>query len=221
MFISFEGLDASGKSTHTEELHRRLKTGGYEILMVREPGGTGVSEHVRSVLLDVKNHIDPIAEILLFSAARAQLVREVIRPALERGAVVICDRYVDSTTAYQGYGRGISLDIVRKVNHIAIGDTVPNVTIFIDVSVDTVEKRQREAGKIADRMETAGRDFYANVRTGFLEIARHEKRFHVIDGERPISVIAAEIWNIVSKNLIHHPTDIHSRQRFNAQEGRS
>jgi dTMP kinase len=219
MLITFEGLDASGKSTQAEEIHRRLKTEGLDVLSVREPGGSGLGEHVRSVLLDVKNHIDPIAEILLFSAARAQLVCEVIRPALERGKIVMCDRYVDSTTAYQGYGRGIPLETVRLINRIAIGKTFPDITFFIDVSVDTLELRQRQAGKIADRMEIAGREFFERVRNGFLEIAKTEKRFRIIDGDRPEAVITSEIWDILVTVLRDDTADVYRHRRFNEQEG--
>ncbi len=198
MLITFEGLDASGKSTQARILGDRLEAAGEEIVFIREPGGTGAGEHIRTVLLDVGNRIDPVAETLLFSAARAQVVREIIRPALQRGATVVCDRYVDSTTAYQGYGRGVDLESIRMINRIATDGLIPDLTYFIDVSVETIEKRQRIAGKIADRMEQEGRAFFTRVRDGFLELAKIEPRFRVIDGEQDEQNIAYEIWNCVS-----------------------
>lgn len=201
MFITFEGLDASGKSTQVELVARRLREMGDSVVIVREPGGTKLGERVRSILLDVRVVIDPIAEVFLFSAARSQLVREVIRPSLERGDVVICDRYVDSTTAYQGYGRQIHPESIEVINRIAVEDVFPDVTFFIDISIDEIERRQKASGKITDRMERAGREFYERTRNGYLELSQREKRIHVINGERPPNDIFNDIWGILLYEL--------------------
>ncbi len=201
MLITFEGLDASGKSTQAELTASRFRDSGEKVVFIREPGGTELGERIRSILLDVHNNIEPIAEVFLFSAARSQLVREVIRPALAQGKVVICDRYVDSTTTYQGYGRGIPPESINAINRIAIEDIIPDLTFFIDISLDEIERRQRTAGKMTDRMERAGRDFFERARNGYIELSRTEKRLKVIRGERSPDHIFAEIWSIIQKEL--------------------
>ncbi len=140
MFITFEGLDFSGKSTQATILVEKLKKAHPVVHFLREPGGTKISERIRDILLDKKNlEMTDAAELLLFSAARAQLVKEVIVPALQRGEIVVCDRYYDSTTAYQGYGRGIDLDAVKSINRLATGGTDPDITFFVDIPVDEIE----------------------------------------------------------------------------------
>ena len=197
MFITFEGLDASGKSTQVERVAEGFKSTGDEVLILREPGGTAVGERIRAILLDIKNTIDPVSELLLFSAARAQLVREVIRPALQQGIIVISDRYVDSTIAYQGYGRQLPLEDVHAISRVAIDGLLPDLTFFIDVSLKTIRQRQRSAGKVTDRMERAGEDFFDRARNGFIEISRTEKRLIIIDGERTPDEIFNDIWSTV------------------------
>lgn len=201
MFISFEGLDASGKSTQAELTAARFRESGEEVVFIREPGGTQLGEKIRSMLLDVNNYIEPIAEVFLFSAARAQLVREVIQPALAQGQVVICDRYVDSTTSYQGYGRELPLESIHAVNRIAIGTVLPDLTFFIDIPIEEIERRQRAAGKITDRMERAGLDFFQRSRNGYIELSKTEKRLKIINGERSPDRIFEEIWSIIQKEL--------------------
>jgi len=199
MFITFEGLDASGKSTQAELTAARLRESGEKVIVLREPGGTNLGELIRSILLDVNSKIEPVAEVFLFSAARSQLVSEVIKPSLAEGTIVICDRYVDSTTTYQGYGRGISPDSIRAINRAAIDGVLPDITFFIDISLDEIERRQISAGKITDRMERAGREFFERTRQGYYELSRTEDRLHIIQGERSPEEIFNEIWTIVQQ----------------------
>ena len=203
MFITFEGLDFSGKSTQATILVERLRSTRAVVHFLREPGGTEISERIRDILLDKKNlHMDEAAELLLFSAARSQLVKEVIVPALQRGEIVVCDRYYDSTTAYQGYGRELPLDAVKSINRLATEGEDPDLTFFIDIPVDEIERRKKKAGMKFDRMESSGKAFYTRVRNGYHEIARREtQRFLIIDGTKDIDEIAGYIWKVVEQKL--------------------
>lgn len=203
MFITFEGLDFSGKSTQATILVERLRSTRAVVHFLREPGGTEISERIRDILLDKKNlHMDEAAELLLFSAARSQLVKEVIVPALQRGEIVVCDRYYDSTTAYQGYGRELPLDAVKSINRLATEGEDPDLTFFIDIPVDEIERRKEKAGMKFDRMESSGKAFYTRVRNGYHEIARREtQRFLIIDGTKDIDEIAGYIWKVVEQKL--------------------
>ncbi len=203
MFISFEGIDYSGKTTQARLLVDRLKNSGKRVLFLREPGGTKISEKIREILLD-KVHLEmqQKAELFLFSAARTQLVSEVIAPALRNNTIVVCDRFVDSTTAYQGYGRGLNLQDVERVNAIATGGTITDITVLVDIEVDEIARRRMKAGLPADRMESGGKEFYEKVRAGFLSIARNDpKRCIVVDGSQPIPELHEKIWNIVQQRL--------------------
>ena len=195
MFITFEGIDFSGKSTQIELLKDYLIDNNKKVEVIREPGGSEISEKVRNILLDSKNQqMFAEAELLLFSASRAQLVREKIRPYLQKGIYVISDRFHDSSTAYQGYGRGIPLDMVKKIHELAIGDTVPELTLFIDIPVGIANERRKKKSKgKLDRIEMADTEFYNRVRNGYLEIARQEERFKVIDGTQTIETIQNQI----------------------------
>jgi len=195
MFISFEGIDFSGKSTQLELLKDYLVDHNKKVEILREPGGTEISEKVRRILLDNKNEkMFAEAELLLFSASRAQLVREKIRPYLQKGIYVISDRFHDSSTAYQGYGRGIPIEVVMKIHDLAIGDTVPDLTFFIDIPVGIANERKKKKSKVKlDRIELADIEFYNRVRSGYLEIARKEERFKVIDGTQTIETIQNQI----------------------------
>jgi dTMP kinase len=189
LLLTFEGIDGSGKSTQARRLHEALQDAGHDPLLVREPGGTDVSEQIRSILLDPSLNVHDVAELLLFSAARAQLVAERIRPALEAGRVVICDRFYDSTTAYQGAGRGVAdpawlADFHRRVT----GDLVPDRTYWVDVAPATA--RERRTDEADDRMEAAGPDFYERVIGAYEALAEaHPDRFVRLDGTRPIDAL--------------------------------
>ncbi len=166
-----------------------------EVEIIREPGGTDISEIIRPIILDKKhNKMFMETEIFLFSAARAQLVREKIRPYLDKNYFVISDRFHDSTTAYQGYGRGISLELVKHINSLAIGDTIPDITFFIDIPVEEAEKRKQAKKRLnLDRIETSDSDFYNRVRNGYIALSKNEKRFNRIDGLKSIEDIHNEI----------------------------
>lgn len=199
MFITFEGLDFCGKSTQVELLEKYLLNKGKTVRIIREPGGTSISEKVRSILLDKKNnemHFE--SELLLFASARAQLVREVIIPSLAKGEYVISDRYHDSSIAYQGYGRGINLDFVVNLQKFAIGEAIPDITFFIDIPVDEFITRKTKVKKEElDRMERSKIAFYEKVRDGYLELASKEKRFIPINGLLSID----EIQYIITSNI--------------------
>jgi dTMP kinase len=203
MLITFEGLDFSGKTTQAERLAKKLSTlplPGESLVrpvrFLREPGGTRISERLREILLDRKNlELDEVAELMLFAASRAQLVRQVILPAQLRGETVLCDRYADSTTAYQGYGRGLDLEAINKINGLATAGVLPDLTILVDISVEEIARRRKLAGASADRMESSGSEFYGKVRAGYLELARQEPgRFRVVNGASPVEAIEQEIW---------------------------
>ena len=203
MFITFEGIDFSGKTTQAGLAVERLRSTGREVLFVREPGGTALSERIRSILLE-KTHlaIDPVAELLLFNAARAQLVREVIRPALDAGTTVVCDRFYDSTTAYQGYGRSLPLDAVKAVNAFAATGTLPDLTVFVDVNPGEIRRRKLQEGHSPDRMEDSGDDFFERVARGYREIARAEpSRVVVVSGDGTIDGTHAAIWEHIERRL--------------------
>lgn len=201
MLITFEGLDFSGKTTQADLLVHRLEENGRTIIFVREPGGTNISERIRSILLD-RDHtaMDQITELLLFSASRAQLVSEVVLPALKRGKVVIFDRFYDSTVAYQGWGRRLNMDAVKSINVVATFGLVPDVTFLLDLSLENVRIRMRRAGAGGDRLERSGQQFYERVREGYLEAARTEPaRFVVLDGSLPAQQIHDYIWKVMAE----------------------
>ena len=200
MLVSFEGIDGSGKSTQARLLVERAKTEGWHPLLVREPGGTGLSERVRSLLLDRDAHILPRAELLLFSAARAQLVDEVVVPALDAGRLVVADRFYDSTTAYQGAGRNLAdAAWLRDFHAFVTDDIAPARTYLVDVPLDVAAARR---GGERDRMEGAGDDFFARVRTAYLALADAEPdRIRVLDGTHPVEDLHAEIVRDVTALL--------------------
>jgi dTMP kinase len=203
MLITFEGLDYSGKSTQVQLLADRLTVQDHRVLVLREPGGTELGEKIRKMLLDKNNDgMTEASELFLFSASRSQLVQEVVLPALEGGLVVICDRYYDSTTAYQGFGRGIPLDVIHLMNKFATGGLVPEMTFFLDIPIREIERRMHSAKTNKDRMESNGIEFYERVRNGFLDIAKTESRYRVIDGLQPIDDLHELIWQHVTDALL-------------------
>jgi dTMP kinase len=204
MFLTFEGVDCSGKTTQAAMLVEALRArGGRLVHFIREPGGTAISERLREILLDRNNlELSELTELFLFSASRAQLVAQVILPALGRGEIVVCDRFYDSTTAYQGYGRGLDLEAVRRINAVATAGTYPDLTVLVDITVGEIEARKKTSGGSPDRMENSGREFYDRVRKGYLAIARREPgRFIVVDGMRSVHDIALDIRRAVEERL--------------------
>lgn len=201
MFISFEGIDFSGKSTQVNLLKKYFLKKNKKVKIIREPGGTPISEKIREILLDKKNNKMCIeTEIFLFSASRAQLVREKIRVYLDKGVYVISDRFHDSTTAYQGYGRGIPLETVQHINRLAIGNTVPDLTFFIDVSIEETEKRKSLQSSLnLDRIELSKKKFYNDVRNGYFDLAKKNKRIKIIDGQMSKESIHKKIIDEIEK----------------------
>lgn len=202
-FISFEGIEGTGKSTQAKLLQQSLTGLGYEVILTEEPGGTLISLRIREVLLSVDHsNMKPLTELLLYNAARAQHIEEVILPALSRGAVVITDRFTDSTFAYQGYGRGIVLNLLESIDKIATNGLRPDMTILLDLDVETGLKRNRRINK-TDRLELEDVEFHERVRKGYHELAAKEpERIKVLDASGGIEglriVIAKTISDFIS-----------------------
>lgn len=195
-FITFEGPEGSGKTTQIALLANRLSAAGYAVLATREPGGTAIGDRVRALLLDAAHdEMSATTEVLLFSAARAQHVNQVIRPHLARGGVVLCDRYADSTLAYQGYGRQLDLPTLRVITAFATGDLWPDLTIYLDLPVELgLQRKQAGYADEWNRMEAQALEFHARVRVGYLTMAQAEpQRWLVIDATQPVDWIAAAI----------------------------
>ncbi|MBM3856334.1 MAG: dTMP kinase [Verrucomicrobia bacterium] len=201
IFITFEGSEGCGKSTQIARLAEKLRRENRdrEVLTLREPGGTALGEQVRHVLQHADSSVDivPEAELLLFAASRAQLVREVIQPALERGAIVLCDRFFDSTTAYQGAARALDAEHVKMINNFSIGGVVPDLTFLLDMEAAYGRERMKKrnvASAIVDRMEQEPEEFYEAVRQGYLELAKkNPKRIIVIDALQTIDEVTEQI----------------------------
>ena len=202
-FITFEGGEGCGKTTHIQRVVARLRERGQTVLVLREPGGTAVGEQIRNVLQYSKQSVGMLAEteLLLFCASRAQLVREVIQPALAGGQVVVADRFFDSTTVYQGAGRQLDAAVVRFINEFAIGDCRPDLTLVIDLDPRVGLERAR-GRELFDRMETQSLEFYDRVRQGYLALARREPaRVQVVDGHQSLAAVAGQIWELIEHAL--------------------
>jgi dTMP kinase len=203
--ISFEGSEGSGKSTQIGRLAAHLQKTHREVLSTREPGGTEIGEQIRNIIVHNSkgDEMSAETELLLFTAARAQLVREIIAPALARGAIVLCDRFLDSSTVYQGIGRNLAMDPVNQINRFAVGTVMPDVTIVLDVPTKvSLSRLKQRASDLPDRMERENVDFYEKVRTGYLLLAKGmPERFIVIDGTKSEDVIAKQIWTEVQARL--------------------
>lgn len=200
LFISFEGIDGSGKSTQCQMLYHDLLDSGHIVHLFREPGGTKISEKIRDILLDKENtEMSPVTEMLLYFSSRNQLISEKVKPALERGEIVLLDRFVDSTIAYQGYGRDLSIDSINKVADVAIGDVRPHLTILVDTPLETAENRMDN--RELDRLEAENADFKQRTRNGYLALAEMEPdRFLVLDGRESIE----SLKKIVSDRVMAH-----------------
>lgn len=200
MFVTVEGIEGSGKSTLLGGLSERL-SGRRQVVVTREPGGTPVGDKVRSIFLDRSIAIDARTEALLVNAARSAHVAEVIRPALAQGKLVLCDRFVDSTIAYQGYGRGLDLVMLREICRVATGGLEPSLTLLLDVSLEESRRRTRARHPELDRMESENDGFHERVRTGFLELARASKRHLVLDGTRESASLVDEAAAAIEQQL--------------------
>ena len=194
LFLTLEGGEGSGKSTQARALKGLLESKGHTVTLTQEPAGGALGRRIGQLLSRDEPHIEPYSELFLFAAARAQHLAEVIRPALERGEVVVCDRFIDSSLAYQGYGRGLRLDHVRVVNHIATGGLTPDLTVLWDVPVEVgLARKADEEG--ADRIGRESAEFHQRVRRGYLAIAAEEpQRFLVLDATRPPQETTEAIW---------------------------
>ena len=202
-FISFEGIDFSGKTTQIDLLTRQLEQQGESVIILREPGGTNISERIRDILLD-KNHLEmtDLCEVFLYSAARNQMINERVIGELESGSFVIADRFVDSTTAYQGFGRRIPMDLIRDINRAATGDLMPGLTFILDIDPDQVIDRKKERNMEIDRLESSGDDFYDRVHKGYQKIAELDPiRVKLINANQSIEKIKSEIWEFVTQKM--------------------
>jgi dTMP kinase len=202
-FISFEGIDFSGKTTQIELLTNQLEQLGENVLIMREPGGTKISERIRDILLDKNNNdMTNLCEVFLYSAARNQLINEKIIQELDAGNFVIADRYVDSTTAYQGFGRRIPMDLIRDINMAATGELLPCITFILDIDPDQILDRKKQRNIEIDRLESAGKDFYDRVHKGYHKIAELDPiRVKLIDATKSIDQIKTDIWEFVAQKM--------------------
>ncbi|MGL4942953.1 MAG: dTMP kinase [Thermoguttaceae bacterium] len=199
MFITLDGGDGCGKTTQLQRLHERLVADGREVVLCRDPGSTQLGMQIREILLHrALCRIDDISEMLLFMAARAQMVCEVIRPALDAGLTVLCDRFLLSTLVYQGCAGGVALDAIERVANVAIGDTLPDVGIVLDVPRTVALERMNRDARTPDRMESKDDAYQQRVRDGFLALAaRDPKRYHIVDATPPANEVAKIIWDVI------------------------
>lgn len=199
LFITFEGTDGCGKTTQIELLKKYLEEKGYKVVLTREPGAKGLGEKLREILLNYDGDVSSNCESFLFLADRAQHIDMLIKPAIERGEVVLCDRHTDSTVAYQGYGRGLDLNQIKMLNDIATNGVKPDMTFVFDIDIETAQER---VGKTKDRMESAGVEFFKRVRQGYLEIAKSEpERVKVLDATQTIEIIASQVKEYIDTKL--------------------
>ncbi len=210
VFIVFEGIDGCGKSTQLQALSERLRSYGIQPLVVREPGGTPIGEQIRQILLE--REMEPLTELLLYEASRSELTKTVLRPALEAGQVVLADRFAMASLAYQGYGRGLDLTLVRHLNRIATEGLEPSMTVILDVPVEVALARKSRA---SDRLERAGVQFHERVRQGYRQLAQQTPHSLLLDGTRPVAELAEQIWNAV-QSLFQFPSRV---QNFKLQGG--
>lgn len=197
LFITFEGADGCGKTTQIELINKYLQEKGYKTLVTREPGAKGLGEKLREILLNYEGEVSPNCESFLFLADRAQHVDCIIKPALKNNTIVLCDRHTDSTIAYQGYGRQLNIQEIKKLNDIAVNGLKPDLTIVFDIDVETSMQR---VGKTKDRMESAGMEFFNRVRNGYLEIAKDEpNRVKVINSADTIENIHTKVVELVEE----------------------
>jgi dTMP kinase len=200
LFITFEGIDGCGKTTQLLLAKETLEKSGRSCVVTREPGGTEIGEKIRGILLSPSHSkMHDECELLLYCAARAQLVRECILPAMERGAIVLCDRFAEATFAYQGHGRGLPMDTLETMNAFAAARITPSLTFVFDISVAVSMERLKKSGKALDRLEKSGREFYEKVRDGYLQLSRrYPRRIIIVPGEAPVETIALTVRDRLS-----------------------
>ena len=204
--ITFEGSEGSGKTTQVNRIAERFEKHNHEVLVTREPGGTPIGEEIRRILMheECGKAMKPETELLLFAASRAQLVREVIRPAIEKGQIVLCDRFLDSTTVYQGVGRRIASEPVQLINTFAVGSLMPDVTVILDLPAEVgLERARHRAREMPDRMEQENIEFYRKVREGYLVLAKAlPGRFIVVDATKSVEEVEETIWENLRKHVV-------------------
>jgi dTMP kinase len=199
-FYTFEGIDGCGKSTQLVRVAERLKADGTHCLVTREPGGTVISEKIRELLMSPDNKaMCPETELLLYLAARAQHVREIIKPAIDKGEIVLCDRFEQATFAYQGGGRGLDVGAIRGINSFATGGIAPDMTFIIDIPVEVSQERLNKIGKGKDRMESAGKQFFERVRAGYINAASADpQKIKLLDGTKGLDELTDEILGVIA-----------------------
>jgi len=199
-FITLEGPEGAGKTTQLKLIAKKLAAINCQNVITRDPGGTALGKQIRRILLNPENPVQPLAELLLYQADRAQNVEEVIRPALEEGLVVFCDRYIDSTLAYQGYGRGLSFELIASLNKVSTGGLIPELTILFDLESEEGLGRRHPGSH--DRLEQEALEFHQRVRRGYLDLARQDpERFRVLDAAKPLTVVQEEFCRLVGEKL--------------------
>ena len=199
LFITFEGADGCGKTTQLNLLKEYLENNGHEVVLTREPGGKGLGEKVREILLNYDGEVSNRCESFLFLADRAQNIDIIVNPAIEQGKIVLCDRHTDSSVAYQGYGRGLDINQINTLNNLATGNKKPDLTLVFDVDIETSMQR---VGNEKDRMESAGKEFFNRVRNGYLELAKQEpERIKVIDSTKSIQEVQKNVIEIIKTKL--------------------
>ena len=200
LFITFEGADGSGKSTQLKMAAEFFQNKGYEVITTRDPGGTPLGQKIREILLHHDGKVASYCELFLYLADRAQHVEEIIVPAIEEGKVILCDRYIDSSVAYQGYARGLDIDEISMLNNIVTKSLVPNLTFVFDVSTEVAEQR---VGETKDRLESEAKEFHQKVRFGFLDLAKKfPDRIKVIDANQEIEKVHSDVIKILENHLL-------------------
>jgi dTMP kinase len=196
IFISLEGPDGAGKTTQLKLLSKHLELFGHRHIVTRDPGGTALGRQIRRILLKPENPVDPVTELLLYQADRAQHVNELIIPSLKAGLIVLCDRFIDSTIAYQGYGRALDLDLINELNQIATGGLLPQLTILFDIDSNSGLSRLHPSGQ--DRIEQESIDFHHRVREGYLKTASQDtQRWRTIDATKPMAVVQEQLRRLI------------------------
>jgi len=201
MFVTLEGIEGSGKSTLLAGMLERMRAGGLDVLATREPGGTPVGDAIRAVVLKPGLHVEPLTEALLMNASRAALVSDVVRPALAAGQIVLCDRYYDSTLAYQGYGRGLDLTMLRGMCAAATGGLDPDLTLILDISPEVSRERVESRPDANDRLDNETVAFFTRARAGFLDLAMREPRMRVLGATKPAGALIDEAMALLTQAL--------------------